>query len=325
MKAVLALLLCIPVLASADLVDVKRNTVIEVTADQDLSIRDAREGDRFTVTTINDRDLPRGSQLLGEILQIREKRGSEPASMDLEFRTLLLPDGTRHPIQALPIALDNKNVSRGKDGRFYADAKKVKNEYYVFGGMLGGLVIGAMMKKPFEGAFVGTLAGIILGEIERENAKKSSDLVLKKGTRLGAVVLEDVNVQFDSRGWRDRDREDRLPSDRIDLRFDDRALRFEADVQPYAVGRTIMVPMDATARQLGLRADRVDDRVFIENDDSVIRLTVGERGYRFEGRRGDLPAQVEERGGQVYVPIEVFAGLVRRPIFANGMEVKFPA
>lgn len=340
----IALALLMPVVAPAApwglyAIEIRRNTVVEVIADQDLNVKKVREGDRFSATVANDYELPKGSRLLGEVVRVEPKRGDEKAYMDLEFRNVELPDGSRQRIAAIPIALNNKAIGRDRDGRMYADAKKVRNEYYVLGGLVGGLVLGSILKKPFEGAFIGTLAGIIFGEAERQKEKNSSDLVLKKGTKLGAVVLEDTTLEFDDRNWRndryrdrDRDRDDRDRDrdrdrgdySRYDIRYQDRSLRFDSSEAPYANGRVTMVPAKETARQLGLAYDRVGERVYIENDSDSVRLSVGDTSFRNGGRRLELGAPVEDRNGVVYVPIEAFASLVRQPLFVNGQEVRKP-
>ena len=333
----LALVIAMPSIAPAITawvapIEIKRNTVIEVTADQDMNVKDVREGDRFSVTVANDYELPKGSQLQGEVVRVEPKRGDEKAYMDLQFNTVRLPDGSRHAFQAIPITLNNKAINRDRDGRMYADAKKVRSEYYVLGGLVGGLVLGSILKKPFEGAFIGTLAGIIFGEAERQKSKNSTDLVLKKGTKLGAVVLEDTTIAYDDRDWRndrnrddrDRDRDDRDDSGRYEIMYQNRTLRFSSNEAPYGVGRAVMVPAKETGRQLGLAVDRVGDRVYIESADDSVRLTVGETGYRQSSQRGDLAAKVEERNGVVYVPIEAFAGLLRQTLYMNGTEVRRP-
>lgn len=363
-KFCFAITLAMPVLAAANSIEIRRDTVLEVVSDQTLTVRDAREGDKFSVTVNNDRDLPRGTQLIGEILRIEEKSRDRDGFMDLEFRTLQLPDGTRQDIQAIPIALNSKSVRKDRDGRFYADAKKVKTEYYAAGGFIGGLVLGSLLKKPFEGAFLGTIAGILIGESERKSAK-NQDLVLQKGSKLGAVVLEDFEVNYDNRYDNDRDRDrdryrnddDRLGSQgsydrdynrddrygRDDRRYRDyhnsrntqndcliefqnSELQFDRIERPYWQDRTIMVSAEATARQLGLEYKRQGDRIYLGNDRDQMKLRVGERTYRFRGaRQGEFEARVEDKNGEVFVPIEALAPLLSRPIYANGIEVRSPA
>lgn len=452
-RGLLALSFAVPALAMAERIDIRRDTVLEVVADHDLSVRNTREGDRFSATVRDDRDLPRGTQLRGEIVRIQERRGNEPASMDLEFRDLVLPDGTRQSIHALPIALDNRNVRRDREGRMYADSKKVRNEYHVFGGMLGGLVIGALIKKPFEGAFIGTLAGILIGEAERQSARKT-DYVLQKGTRFGAVVLEDVRFDYrggygdrygddryrddgyrydqygrgdgsyerDDRSRRDDDeryrdlrggangdqafrvidqhrnggedyyaanyeqgdrtrdrarqererqereraerdqREYRNPNYRYpevqynlddkwsrsyidlirydrrdsewygpkgalnnDLRWRGQILRFGNRELPFGIGRTLMVPLEEIARQVGLKTNRRGRDVTIGDLDRIMRLRVGEYDYDLGGRRNDLPVRLIERDGRIFLPVEALAPLLDRGLTINGMEVRPPS
>ncbi len=318
MKTIPAFLLLamVPAMALAGGIDIRRNTVIEVTADQDLNIKRAQEGDRFTATVRDNRDLPSGSQLVGEVLRVEPKSRDQAGFMDLEFRAIVLPDGTRQTLSAVPINLDNKAISRSRDGRMVADTKRVKSETMVLGGMLGGLILGSLVKKPFEGAFVGILAGILVNEANRKNA---DDYVLRKGTRLGALFTDDVSL--DGNRDRDRDRDEERGNGGMDIRLGGRSLTF-GNQAPYWEGKTPMVPLDDAARQMDLTVDRRDNRLFIEDKDNELKLTIGETSYRLNGaQRGDLPTATVERNGVVFVPLFALAMLTRELITVNGSKV----
>ncbi|HZH99208.1 MAG TPA: hypothetical protein VEX38_09575, partial [Fimbriimonadaceae bacterium] len=77
--------------ALASSVYVRRNTVVPVVSEGDLSIKNNRRGDRFFVRIEEDRDLPRGARIEGRVLDVQPKRNDRPAYMDLEFTTLHLP------------------------------------------------------------------------------------------------------------------------------------------------------------------------------------------------------------------------------------------
>lgn len=308
-------------------ITIPRNTVLEATADQDLSIKDRREGDRFSVTVTSDRDLPRGTRIWGVIDRIEPARDNRPAYMDLQFERIEYPGSGDGRLAAVPIPLDAKGVERGRDGRLVANPKKVKTGDYVVGGLLGGLVVGALVKKPFEGAFLGTLAGIVLGETERQNAKKQQDLVMKKGNRLGVLLMDDLTV--DSRWDRNRDDRDRDRDDRDwdrnndrgndEIRFDGQTLRFD---NTYRERNELMVPLNEAARALNLEVDRRDDRIWIDGRRTSARVRLNDSEARLDGRRGDLGVQVQERNGEVFVPLGLLASLVEGEITMNGTKVR---
>jgi len=311
-------------IACADTIEIRRDTVLEATSDQDLNIARAREGDRFTVTLRPNRDVPAGTQLEGEVLRVEPKQGDQPGFVDLQFDEMRLPGERPLRISALPISLDDKKIRRDRDGRLSADARKHKSEHYVFGGMLGGLIVGSLVKKPFEGAFAGTLAGIIFSELERDRSKKSGDTVLKRGSKLGVLFTEDVSFRsYDRERDRDRDREDDRDRDRRgQAEYDGRAIDLGDVIREN--GTTLVAVNDL--RPLGIDADESGDRLYLEQGDTWMRLTVGTRDFRLARRgSGELPAEVRRVNGRIYVPVEALAAILPGTLRIDGMIVKRPA
>jgi hypothetical protein len=360
------ILLALPAFADAARVTIRRNTVVPVVFQDTLSMKDNRRGDTFTATVDGDRDLPHGTRILGRVANIREKRGNDPAYMDLEFHTILLPDGSRTRIQAVPISLDQRYVTRDREGRFQAKPEVIRRDTAVIGSTIGGLLIGSLMKKPFEGAFVGALAGIVLAETQ--NAGRNGDVTVRRGAKLGAMFERDVTLNIDDRlfdrrydnrnddRWDDRfdnrrddrfddrrddrwdDRYDNRRDDRWDDRWDDRGafdprlnvayrgreLRFGRDEEPYRIGNTLMVPLEATARQMNLRVSTQRNSRVIELDDRGVqaRLEQGSRNYSLNGRRETLPQALVDRRGVIYAPIELFARIRTNEVTVNGTRVR---
>lgn len=328
--------------ANAELIDIPRNTVLEATADQDLSLKNNREGDRVSITVQNDRDLPRGTRLWGEIARMEPSHRDRPGYMDVTFGTMELPNGQRVQISAIPVALNAKGITRDRDGRLVADPKKVKPDQAVIGGVVGGLIVGAILKKPFEGAFLGGLAGILIAESQKQEARQSEHLILKKGARLGALLEEDVRTEVDTRydrnrrddrygnvderdrrdDTRDRDRyEDRnRRGESMDIRCGDRAISFTRDRMPYREGREVYVPL-SIARQMDLETDRRGDRIYVDGAESTLRLELGSRQYRLNGKRGELDSEIVEADGEIYVPLSLLAAISERPVTLNGNRV----
>lgn len=305
-------------ISSAERIEIRRDTVLEATSDQDLNIARAREGDRFTVTLRASREVPAGTQLEGEVLRVESKRGDEPGYVDLQFDEMRVPGERPIRISALPISLDDKKIRRDRDGRLTADSRKHKSEHYVFGGLLGGLIVGSLVKKPFEGAFAGTLAGIIFSELERDRSKKSGDTVLKRGSKLGVLFTEDVAFQSDDR---DRDRDERDRDRHGQAEYDGRAIDLETS---RSGGSTLVAVNDL--RQLGIDVEESGDRLYLEHGDTWMRLTVGSSDYRMARRgSGELPAEVRRIDGRIYVPAEALAAVLPGTLKIDGMIVKRPA
>jgi hypothetical protein len=380
------------VLANGNGIFVPRDTVVPVTFNDQLSISRNRVGDYFSATAGNDsRDLPSGTRLEGHVADIRPREGDRPAFMDLQFDDMILPDGTRQPLVAVPVPLNSRGVYRDQGGRLRADQRKIHEENIVIGGAVGGLLVGALIGKPFEGTFVGAIAGILGAEAARHDNSNNGDIVANRGTKVGVWFQQDATpdasysgnygngnqygysnngqsgygrpsdnrpypdqvgqhnpgYQRNSDGTYQRRYDDRTsrrnrrygyygPSDQNrpyyenDNRYgqdvisvDGRAYAFPVDQQPYRSGSSLMVPLRFVAEQNGYSVDvRNDRRIYLENDVNMIRLEQDSRSYRLNGNRGTLPANVEYRNGQAYVPIEVLAMISARPVYVNGTRLE---
>ena len=149
--------------AVASPLEVRKNDVIPVRFDSQLSTADSRAGDAFTATVEHDDIFPRGTAFDGHVVRVQHKTGRHAASMDLAFDDVRLPDGTHRDIAGVPIPLTSKYVDRDRDGHYVAK-QGIRKDTAVGVGALAGLLVGALLHKPFEGAFVGTLAGILVAD-----------------------------------------------------------------------------------------------------------------------------------------------------------------
>jgi hypothetical protein len=342
--------------AAADPIHIRSNTVVPVVMEDELSFKESREGDRFRARVRDSRDLPSGSRLEGRIINIERARGDRPAYMDVEFTTLLLPDGTDTRISAVPISLDSKYLSRERDGRLVAKKGALRKDHYVWGGVIGGAILGSIIgRKTFEGAFVGAIAGIIVAESQA----KQEHVALKKGTEMGALFEREVRVDFNGR-WdtndpRNDSRNDRYNDDRKDDRYDydrredrygnerredvlrrdpyrddydmriefnGRPMRFGGNEQPYRMGNSVMVPLERAASQMSLDVQISGRTILVEDDDSILKLEQDSDAYRLNGKRGIMPRNVVKRGNTIYVPLEVLAAMKREAITVDGTRVR---
>jgi hypothetical protein len=345
-------LLAAPSLTEAAQATLRRHTVVPITFETTIRVNDARNGDRVTARVEGDRDLPRGTQLIGRVSQVRRPANNQPGFVDLEFTEIITPDGQRTRFSAVPIPLNDRFVQTGRDGRMVARADDRKKQNTVLGGAVGGFIVGTLMKKQFEGLMVGTLAGILIAETDRSN---DGNVVVNRGTRYGALVARDVTVRWDERqvdrwgngrfddrydprmdrrddDWNRRDDDwnrrdprwddDRFGTRQIQIEYRNRALRFGQNEQPYRLGNTVMVPLASTARQLGLEVEEGRNRViFVESRDSSLRLEQGSNEYRLDGRRGTMARPVTERNRVLYVPIEVLAEVRNEILLVDGNRV----
>lgn len=186
----MAAALAVPALSSAD-IRLPKERIIPVTFDREINLQNVHEGDRFSATVVDELDLPRGTKLDGEVMEVQQKRGDHPAFVDMEFRSIRLPDGRGADIQAVPIRLDDRYVHQDRDGHFVVDARAVRKENVLLGGALGGFILGSILKRPFEGTFLGILAGIVANE----TGALENGVVVARGQKLGALLEADASIE----------------------------------------------------------------------------------------------------------------------------------
>ena len=357
---------------AAENVRLRRGLVVPVRFEQELSLRQNRPGDRFSAVVERDRDVPEGTLFEGEIVDMDRQRGNRAGFMQLEFHSMILPDGQRVPIQALPIRMDDKSIRRGSDGRFEAKKKLEDSGKHIIGGMIGGYILGRIMgNHRGEGIVIGALAGIIMAEASRGEA--AQEIVIKRGASMGALFEREVQFDFDYRGDYRRNprsndpysrddrrpdprddryppdqrddryppdrRDDRNPPDRYDPRderqdprsdrapvieYNRRELRFAQDEQPYREGNVWMVPLAATAEQMGFQVDGSGDsrRIYVEDDENVLVFEQGSKTYRLNGRRIEMPIALSVRNERLFVPIDAFSAAKSGQISINGTRIE---
>lgn len=408
--------------AVADSVKLYRDDVIPVVMQSELTFKESRQGDRFKATVSDSHMLPFGSRLEGVVNRVEQKHGNKPAFMDIEFTTIILPDGHRTSFHGTPIALSKNYVTQDKYGRWEAK-KGVKKETVVLGATAGGLVLGALIKKPFEGAILGALVGILGAETDTEHIG-DGDVVIPKGSKVGARVDSNLSVEFDgrwdtadsrnsdydregynsagydrhgydrkgrydakydevkngsqsdrdvsgydkygydkdghydpkydtTRAGRDRNggngsdsgfdkygydkdgrydpkydttRDGSAPAGASDIRIeiDRKSMRYDEGNAPFRKGWIIMVPLRATAEQLGYTVNREETagHYRVENESDVLLVEQDSRDYDLNNRRSTLPAAMEIRDGVAYVPIDAFTKLTKGSVYVNGTKYK---
>jgi hypothetical protein len=343
--------IALPAIVSAQTIDIRRNSVIPVVFDDTLSIKDSRTGERFHSFVDNDPQLPKGTELNGQIIDIKPARGKEPASMQLAFTDLVLPDGRHIDIDAAVVPLDAKLYDKDANGRLIAKPDSNKKGGQVLGGALGGLVIGSLIGKQLEATIIGALAGILIAETDKSN---DGNIVVKKGQKMGALLRGDLVLdprnqdemgQIADEDTRDvppvRDNpplppRERIPADRRDdvrpparqdkiiVTYGSRNLLWDRD-KPYWDGDVAMVPLDHTAIQMGLRTSPDKDNqeaIFIEGRQGYLQIEVDARTARLNGRTVELEVPVRREGDMVFVPLDLLVAISKESVYLNGERIE---
>jgi hypothetical protein len=108
----------------------------------------------------------------------------------------------------------------------------------------------------------------------------------------------------------------------VSIRYDVKTLQFDGDAHPYYEGETVMVPLEATAKMLGLTVDHgANNSLYIESDQSSLKLEQDSTSYRLNGKRGTLATAVISRNDVLYGPVAVFGALVQKDLIVNGTKI----
>ena len=184
---------------------VPAGVVIPVTLDQALSSANARVGDPFTATVKSERagdsEFPAGSKVEGVVTEAQPKRGDEPGVLDLSFRGVVLPDGTRVAITGDLASLDNDSVTTNANGRLIAKGSGKSNKLKVIGIGAGvGYIIGKVLlkKNGALSAVLGGLGGLIYDS--QKNKNKAAEASVPAGTAIG-VRLNSAVAYRDTTGY----------------------------------------------------------------------------------------------------------------------------
>ena len=141
--------------ASADGILVRRDTVVPIKFESELTMKGSRTGQRFFATVDERGDLPFGARLDGEVVGVHDAEGDRPAYLDLEFNRIQTPNGEYRDIRAVPMAFDAKHVEQKSDGRFVAKKSVRRRSDYAIGGAIIGYIAGSVAKKQLEGLVAG--------------------------------------------------------------------------------------------------------------------------------------------------------------------------
>ncbi len=190
-------------------VTIPSGSVLKVRLNDTIASDRNQRGDRFTAT-VSDQDagydLPNGTRVEGVVTEARRAKSNQPGMLDLDFRSVVLPDGRRLPIAGSATSLDSKNVRRASDGRLVArSTKKSDKTKFIAYGAGAGFLIGSLTGSNIKGGLLGAAAGYLYGQFGNKDKGKSNgrEVVLKPGTEFGVRLDRRLAL---AANWDDRAR-----------------------------------------------------------------------------------------------------------------------
>ena len=297
---------------------IPQGTVIPVRLDQKLSSATDRQGDPVAVTVRSaydgDAEFPRGTKIEGVVSAVQRAGGGQPGVLDLSFRQVLLPDGTRVSTEGSLISLDEKTVTQTPDGRLVARNKKSNDQLKFIGiGAVGGLILG----KLTDHALVGTLLGAAAGYLYSRNDKKKTqptDVTVAEGTEFG-VRIDRQLTYHPSRAFVVA-RGNYLhalppvttPPGDIGVTMAGQTVSFP-DAQPFEENGTILVPLAPVMdqAQIPYKYDQRLRAVSLDTDQGALQMNIGKTYALLNGEREDIEAPAQVRDGVVFVPLHFLA------------------
>jgi hypothetical protein len=167
-------------------------SVLKVRLDDTIGSDRSQRGDRFTATVSSDSSygLPSGTRVEGVVTDAQPARSNKPGMLDVDFRTLRLPDGESYRIAGSATSLDSNSVQRSSDGRLVARSGSNKTKFIAYGAGAG-FLIGSMLGSNIKGGLVGAAAGYLYGQSQK-NKGNGHEVVLKPGTEFGVRLDQRV-------------------------------------------------------------------------------------------------------------------------------------
>jgi YMGG-like Gly-zipper len=173
---------------------VPANQTMRVRLNQELNSETARVGDTFTSTVVDPvyssggvLVVPQGSIVTGAVTNVvRAQKNGKPATMDVVFSSIRLPNSRRVAISGSLTDLSTSNSSSDNEGTVAANKTSKRKLKFIGGGAAGGALIGAIAgggKGLLIGAGVGALTGGITGRL-----KKGHEVKVKSGTEFGVIL-----------------------------------------------------------------------------------------------------------------------------------------
>ncbi len=191
-------------------VNLEAGTVIPVRLSDPLSSNNSKRGDTFTTTlrTGDEADysgLPAGTKIEGVVQSAKPQQDKDPGALELAFQRLRLPDGRSYAVQGSLIGLDEKSVTKSRDGRLVAKPGHRNDRLTYLGyGAGAGLIAGVLTKHTLEDTLIGGGLGYLFGSLQK-GGSNARDVSLKAGTEFGVRLDRALGYSATTSGYRNSD------------------------------------------------------------------------------------------------------------------------
>ena len=185
---------------AAPVYTVAAGKTLRVRLNGELDSEKARVGDTFTGTIVDPvyssggvMVVPQASTVTGRVARVtRAGKDGEPATLDVQFVALELPNSTRRAISGSLTDLSESGGESDNEGMVSAKRTKDRNVKFIGGGAAGGAVLGGIAgggKGALIGGIVGAGAGLLGSKL-----KKGGEVKVKSGTEFGVVLNRSVSL-----------------------------------------------------------------------------------------------------------------------------------
>jgi hypothetical protein len=171
-----------------------------VRMNDNISSKTARVGDTFTTTVTepvySDTGvvvIPSGSEIMGRVDAVRPAvKGGRVGEIDVSFRQLILPNGTKRTINGSLTDLVSDDAKSDDEGTARGDKMKHRKVIFIGGGGAGGAILGAAIGGG-RGALIGGIIGAGAGLLG-ERLTKGEEAEVKSGTQFGIYLNQAISL-----------------------------------------------------------------------------------------------------------------------------------
>ncbi|QYO67299.1 LysM peptidoglycan-binding domain-containing protein [Leptolyngbya sp. 7M] len=173
---------------------------IRVRIDQNLNSKVSKVGDTFTTTTLNpvysatgQIIIPQGSEIIGRVDRVSPAvKGGKVGEIDVSFRQLVLPNGTKRTINGSLTDLSEDDAKSDNEGTARGDRMQHRKVIFIGGGGAGGAILGGAIGGG-KGALIGGIIGAGAGLLG-ERLTKGEEAEVKSGAEFGIYLNQPVTL-----------------------------------------------------------------------------------------------------------------------------------
>lgn len=189
-------------------ISVPSGAVVRVELEDELSSATARNGDTFFARVVSqepgDSEFPTGTRLEGVVTQATPSDNENPGVLEIDFRNVVLADGTRLPLRASLTALDNDSIDTTTRGRIMArqnqntvddDNDNGSAKAVIVGGAAGYLIGRLTKRNSIITSVIGAAGGYLYDRRRDRDSNRFSDAVLARGTEIGVRLDNGLTYQ----------------------------------------------------------------------------------------------------------------------------------